>query len=279
MDTVISGVMAVAVYLMSSLRSGLMELLILSDPDDDLSIRSLISWLEDLWTSFGVFLLVLYWVIILAILAIILGLLWVGRKYAEHKEESSKIPCSNCNELIYACATACPSCSTEVKDPKDVGFFGQTVDRPAQAGLEHTLRLVSKRRCPKCATRITERGLPQECPTCHNQILGDSNTQNAYFTKVRNRLPKVLGITFLMSLVPIIGIIPGVIYYRLQLIAPFRAYIPAGKGFLLKWLVRILFLVMISMQWVPGLGGFVVPLMAIISYGIYSSYFKSMLSE
>lgn len=277
-DTVVSGIMAVAVYFLSSLRSGFMELLAMSDPDDEVGIRTLISWFEDLWASFGLFLLLIYPVIILTILAIILGLLWVARKYAEHKEESSKIACSNCNELIYACATACQSCGTEVQNPKDVGFFGQTVDRPAQPGLEHTLRLVSKRRCSKCATRITERGLPQECPTCHTNILGDPDTQNAYMTKVRNRLPKVLGITFLMSLVPVIGIIPGVIYYRLQLIAPFRAYIPAGKGFLLKWLVRILFLVLISLQLVPGLGGFMVPLMAIISYAIYSSYFKSMLS-
>ncbi len=278
-DVIVSGAMAVVVFFLSSLRSGFMELLAMSDPDDEVGIRTLISWFEDLWASFGLFLLLIYPVIILSILGVLLGLLWMARKYAEHKEESSKIRCSNCNELIYACATACPSCKTELQDTKDVGFFGQTVDRPAQAGLEHTLRLVSKRRCPKCATRITERGLPQECPTCQNQILGDVNTQNAYLTKVRNRLPKVLGITFLMSLVPVIGIIPGVIYYRLQLIAPFRAYIPPGRGFLLKWLVRILFLVLISLQLVPGLGGFMVPIMALISYGIYSSYFKSMLSE
>lgn len=279
LDAVISGTMAVVVYFFSSLRSGFMELLAMSDPDDEVGIRTLISWFEDLWASFGLFLLLIYPVIILTILAVIIGLLWVARKYAEHKEESSKVACPNCNELIYACATACHSCGSEVQNPKDVGFFGQTVDRPAQPGLEHTLRLVSKRRCSKCATRITERGLPQECPTCHTHILGDPDTQSAYMTKVRNRLPKVLGITFLMSLVPVIGIIPGVIYYRLQLIAPFRTYIPAGRGFLLKWLVRILFLVLISLQLVPGFGGFMVPLMAIISYAIYSSYFKSMLSE
>lgn len=279
LDMAVSAVFASAVFYFNTLRSGFMELLTMSDPDDDLGIRTLISWFEDLWSSFGIFLLILYPLLIIAILAILLGLLFAARKWAEYKEEKSKIPCSACGEIIYACATECPKCHAGVAQPKDVGFLTQTVNRPAQPGKEHELRLISKRRCPKCATRVTEKRLPQTCPACQHSILSDPADQNAYTAKVRNRLPKVLGITFLLSLVPVLGIIPGIIYYRIQLIAPFRAYIPASRGFVLRWLVRLLFLLLISLQLVPGLGGFMVPIMALLSYALYSGYFNKTVQE
>ena len=279
LDMTVGGVVAAVVFGISTLRSGLLELLILSDPDDDLGIRTLISWFEDLWASFGIFLLILYPLVMIAILGVVLGFLFAARKWAEYKEEKSKIPCQSCQQPIYACATECPNCHTAVPSPKDIGFFGQTVERAAQAGKEHELRMVSKRRCPKCATRVTKKRLPQPCPVCQHAILGDPADQAAYTGKVRNRLPKVLGITFLLSLVPVLGIIPGVIYYRIQLIAPFRSYIPASTGFLLKWVVRLLFILLISLQLVPGLGGFMVPLMALISYGLYSGYFSKTLRD
>ena len=278
-DMMLSGVIAGAVFFFNTLRSGFMEMLAFSDPDDDLGFRTLISWFEDLWSSFGLFLLLIYPFIILAILGTVLGLLYASRKYFEHKESSSKSECTTCHELMYACATSCWNCHSEQANVKDIGFFGQTVDRPAHPGKEHEFRLISKRRCSKCANRVTERKLPQTCSNCRNTILGNPDDRTAYFARVRNRLPKVLVITFLLSLIPMIGLIPGVIYYRIQLVAPFRAYIPGGRGLVLRWLVRIIFLLLISLQLIPGLGGFMIPIMAFISYSIYSAYFSSMLND
>ncbi len=279
LDMLVAGLVAGAVYFFNMLRSGFMNLLALSDPDDDLGVRTLISWFEDLWASIGIYLLILYPVIVVTILAIVLGLLYLVRKVAEYREERSRIKCTSCGEMIHACAASCPKCHSPNPNPKDIGFFTQTINRPARDGIDHELRLVSKRRCPKCATRIKNRKLPQICPTCKNTILGGKEEQNIYIGKVRNRLPKVLGVTFVLSLIPVIGIIPGIIYYRLQLIAPFRAYIPGGKGLALRWLIKILFLILITLQLVPGIGGFVVPVMALISYSIYSSYFKETLQD
>ena len=276
-DMVISAGLAGVVFFFNSLRSGFMDLLAVSDPDDDLGIRTLISWFEDLWASFGVFMLLIYPIIIITILGILLAFLYIIRKYAAYREERSREACSNCGEMIYGCATSCLKCHTPHPEPRDVGFFAQTVDRPAQPGKEHELRLVSKRRCPKCACRLKEKKLPQMCPDCKNTVLGESSDQAAYISKVQNRLPKVLGISFLMSLVPVIGIIPGIIYYRIQLIAPFRAYIPGTRGLVLRWLLKLVFLVLIILQITPVLGGVVVPLMALISYSVYSSYFRKSL--
>jgi Zn finger protein HypA/HybF involved in hydrogenase expression len=279
LDMILGGAVAAVVYFFSTLRAGFMEVLAMADPDDDLGVRGLISWFEDLWSSFGVFLLILYPLVIITILAVIIGFMVAARKRAEYKEEQSKVPCGSCGQKMYACAVECPHCHAPNPEIKDIGFLGQTVDRPAGPPADHSLRLVSKRRCSRCATRLKEKCLPQTCPECGHRILGEAARQEAYVSKVRERLPKVLGISFVLSLIPVLGVIPGIIYYRVQLIAPFRSYIPASRGFLIRWLLRLLFLFLISLQLVPGVGGLMVPIMALISYAVYSGYFRKTLSD
>ncbi len=89
----------------------------------------------------------------------------------------------------------------------------------------------------------------------------------------------MLGVSLLFSLVPVVGLIPGVIYYRLALVAPFRRYIPRGRTLLLRWGIWLLFLVLVLLQWVPLLGGLVVPTMALVSYKVYRTAFTAMVSE
>lgn len=277
LEMVVGGIVGGVVYFLTTLRSGFMEILMTADPDDDLGIRGLLSWFEDLLGSAGVFFLLLYPFFILAVLGLFFGTIYLARKRAERKEERSRVDCGSCGEKMYACAVECPHCHAPNPEIRDIGFLGQTVERPAGEAAHHRLRLVSKRRCSQCATRVKEKGLPQECPACGHLILGDKQDQEAYIGQVRQRLPKVLGISFLLSLVPVLGIIPGIIYYRVQLIAPFRGFIPASRGFLLRWLLRIVFLLLISLQLVPGLGGFMVPAMALLSYSLYAGYFRKTL--
>ena len=92
-------------------------------------------------------------------------------------------------------------------------------------------------------------------------------------------MPIALFVSFLFSLVPVVGLIPGVIYYRLALVAPFRRYIPRGRTLLLRWGIKLFFLILILIQWMPIIGWGVVPLMALINYKVYSSSFASMLKE
>jgi hypothetical protein len=63
----------------------------------------------------------------------------------------------------------------------------------------------------------------------------------------------------------------------MAIVAPFRRYIPLGKRLVLKWLIRLFFFFLIAIQWVPLLGGFVVPVMAIVNYGAYRSAFRAQL--
>ncbi len=71
-----------------------------------------------------------------------------------------------------------------------------------------------------------------------------------------------------------VGLIPGIIVYRYRLAGPFRRYLPLYQNLLTKILTQILFIVLISFQWVPGVGGFSVPAMALITYLAYSGAYR-----
>lgn len=85
----------------------------------------------------------------------------------------------------------------------------------------------------------------------------------------------MLGISALFSLVPVLGLIPGVIYYRIALVAPFIGYLPAGRSLLLKIFLKVTLLLLIALQIVPGAGIVAVPLMALLSHGVYRGAWRA----
>jgi len=278
-DAGIGAVVAGVIWTTAGLRNETMALFAEGDPDDDLGIQKLINWFEDIWASVGIFFFVLYPLAVVLLVGVFLGFLGLMRAFYAHREEKRKVPCPSCREMIYGSAPECPKCGTENPEPRQIGFFSQTTSKPVSEVRPHRLRLVTRRRCGHCATRLTERKLPQNCSGCGKEVLADATMRQRYLEMVSGRLPKVLGISFALSLIPAIGIIPGIIYYRLQLVAPFRAYLPMMRSFGLKWLLRLVFLLLISVQLVPGLGGIVVPIMALLSYSLYQRSFCTQLAE
>ena len=91
----------------------------------------LISWLEELWVVFGMFLLILFPIFMLGIIAIAIGLLMLAGWRLAALEESKRIPCVRCQTLIYPCAVACPKCQLPTTSPVAIGFLGQSKDYPA----------------------------------------------------------------------------------------------------------------------------------------------------
>ena len=273
-DTVFTAVIAGAAYIASRMRKSLLELLRTADEDDDLGIQNFISWVEDIWAAFGILALLLFPILMLIVNGIALGLLFLAQKYATYREEKSKVDCTQCGESVYRSAMACPHCGEKREHPSRVGTLGQSKKEPEKDLETHPYNLVAKKRCPVCATRFKNRTVNQNCDACGHQLLAEKEFARNYLHRIRKRVPGVCGISFLFSLIPIIGLIPGVIYYRLRLVGPFRQYIPLSQSFILKWLIRLLFLLLISLQWIPGLGGFVIPVMALISYSVFSAQFR-----
>jgi hypothetical protein len=81
---------------------------------------------------------------------------------------------------------------------------------------------------------------------------------------------------FLLGLVPVLGVIPGVILYRLAIVAPFRRPIPPGRNFRLRWSIRLVSLVLVAFQWVALLGGPLLPMRALVNYRAYRSVYRRL---
>ena len=278
-DTLPALLIGLGVLWLGTLRSGALSILTDADEDDDIGVQGLFSWAEDVWAFFGPVLLLLFPIVMLVLIGIVAGLLAVLRRRAEAKEERSKVACANCGEMIYGAAVRCFACQTPTAQPRALSFFGKSLDEPAGNTVSHPYKLVEKKRCPVCATCFEKRALHQTCAACGHELFADRAFADAYLARSDMRLPVVLAVSALFSAVPVVGLIPGVIYYRMTLIAPLRRYIPRGRTILLKWGVRILFFFLIMFQWVPVAGALVVPVMAMINYSVYRSAFRAMLDH
>jgi hypothetical protein len=57
---------------------------------------------------------------------------------------------------------------------------------------------------------------------CDHRLMDDPDFARHYVGFLDRRVPWVLFIGFLLGPIPVLGMIPGVIYYRLTNVAPFR---------------------------------------------------------
>ena len=278
-DGVLATVTGAFTWVLASLRGAILGLFREGDEDDDAGVQGLLSWAEDLWAAFGPLLLVLFPIMMAALVGLVTLMLYGLRKRAEAKEDASRVPCSSCGQPVYRCAVRCGACQHPVDAPRDVGFFGTTIDRAVPDAARQPYRLAEKKRCPVCATRLPERVPRQRCPACAHELFSDPEFLERYLADVKARLPFALLLCAVLSLVPVAGLLPGVIYYRVALVAPFRRYLPTGKALVLKWGVRILFLVLVAIQWIPAVGGIVVPTMALVNYFAWRAVFESVARE
>ncbi len=272
-DAVISAVVATLVWFSATLRNATMNFLYEIDEEDDLGIQSFISWLEDGWSFLAVFLFFIYPLLVTILVFIIIGFFLILRAYLRHKEEKRKVFCTNCGTSIYSSALDCPSCKINVLDPKDIGIFGTAIENSITDRSLHALRLTEKHRCPSCATRLKKRSVRQTCDACGHSIFKTIEIRQAYLKLIKDRLYTTIPVITALSFIPIVGIIPGIIFYRFRLVTPFKAYIPARQGIVLKVFTKTISLFLMGLQVVPVVGGATLPIMAILNYKVYRRYF------
>ena len=136
---------------------------------------------------------------------------------------------------------------------------------------DHRLRLVANKRCPSCASRLVEKRVGQCCPQCATAVFADSAALHGYLASLGSRLPKTLAICLGLSSIPLVGLIPGILYYRVSLISSLRHYVPGAAGFGVRWLVRMLNLFLLLPQVVPVVGAVTLPLMCWLNFRVFSA--------
>lgn len=238
------------------------------------AVDHLLSWAEDGWAAFGPVILVLFPILMLALTGLAVAALYGIRRRLARGEANRRVPCPNCDSPVYPCAVACQTCRRPVDRPAAVGFLGLSKPYPAADVAAQPFALAERLRCPVCAAHLRG-GRPRPCPACGDDRRADPAFAAGYVGHVARRLPQVLVVTFLVGLVPVVGLVAGVVYYRAVLVLPLAEHLPAGRRFWLRWGVRALFLVLAVCQVTPVLGGFVVPVMAAVSFAAYRRAYLS----
>ncbi len=270
----VSALTAGLTFLLGWMRSAALGFLIDMDEEDDLGLRRLTGWAEDGWILFGVSM----WFIapILALLAAAAAaLVMVGARFwLKRLDEKAKEPCPHCDAKNYRSAPACRQCGKDLPTPAKVGLFGQPKREPAADRDRHKLALLAKKRCAVCATRLPRKTIRQDCAACGSQMFPSDEWAARHLAETAGRLGRTLGVVALFGLIPVFGIIPAVIYYRIGLIAGLRGYVPIGAGCLIRWLARLVKLLLLLAQPVPLLGAVVLPLRCWIDYSLYRAAFQ-----
>ena len=270
-------VMAVAAgtFFATQARGVILGPLVDADEDDDLGLQKLLRWAGDLWGTLRPVALIVFPLLTLFVFGLAIVLLVLIERRAESCGERMKVACVNCGALIHASALACPKCHAPVKGPRDVGLLGRPKETPADiSSLPY--RLVAVRRCPVCATRFDRRAVKQTCGSCGHRLMDDPSFAGGYIASIDRRVPLACVVCLVLGLIPVLGVIPGVIYYRLAIVAPFRRYIPPGQGLVLRWGVRLAVVILVAFQWVPVAGGLALPAMALINYVAYRTAYRRL---
>ena len=104
--------------------------------------------------------------------------------------------------------------------------------------------------------------------------MSDREFANAYIGHVTGRYLVVFAVCLLLSAIPLIGLIPGVIMYRMTLVAPFRRCMLPGIRLRLKRIVGLAFFALAIFQVIPLVGIIVVPLLATVNFLVHRTAYK-----
>lgn len=264
-----SALVGAGTWALAAARRGLLEHVLDIDEDDDIGLWSALGWAESASTFLGLLFLVIFPVAALVLSALTALGIWVARRRAQRAEEASKVGCATCGARIYPHATRCFACRAEVAAPRAVGVFGQPRDKPAPDRELQRFELVSRKRCPDCATRLKQRAVRQRCPACGRTTFATREELDRYLEAIAARVPRALAICAAFGAIPLIGVVPGVLYYRLNLVSGLRGYIPPLRGCTTRLVVRTFHFTVIALQPIPIVGALVLPGMAWSTYAIY----------
>lgn len=263
-----------AVYVAAMMRASILGTIFEIDEDDDAGVQGLLSWVEDAWSALGIVAAFLFPVLMLVLAGLGVLALWLARRFLQKREAKRRIACPACAAEMSAAAPHCPSCGVANASAMAVTWLG--VAGRSLAGEDQPHRLEQFRRCRRCAERLEKRAVVQPCPSCGTVSMDTPEILASYDAWVRRRVPVVLVVTTLLSLVPVLGLIPAVIYSRLSIVAPYRRSIPRVRSFLIRVALRVLLLVAIAIQFIPFVGAIGIPLSAFASHAVYRSAFLKL---
>lgn len=259
------------IWFLAKVRGTIFAVLADIDPEDDVGFQKIVLWLEDIIGGFTLFLVVALPLFGIAVLITSAVTLFILKAFFIKMDERKKVSCPKCKTMVYPCGTKCYHCGNKVVHVRNVGFLGSIKSTVTENLQEHKQNMRVWKRCFSCGSRLKGNSLNQQCHRCKTIPFANHNDVSEYRAYLRRRMPRVVFITFLLSLVPVFGLIPGIIYYRSTLITPIKGYISKSRNFMIKWGMRVINLILICLQVIPIIGAVTLPIMCYLNYLAYDT--------
>jgi hypothetical protein len=257
---------ALATFWLAILRKRALSFLMDADDEDDLGLQGALRWVESAFVVGGIAALAVFPALAIVLMATTAASLLGVERWTSHRETSLLTPCGSCGLEVHPSAPTCSGCQV-AREPVGISALGQPLDRPA--GPRHAERLLAGKRCPHCAVKLESNRLSQTCAACGHAAFASQEDVDRYITAAQWQLPKTLLVCALFGAVPLIGLIPGIIYYRLSVLSGLRRYLPMGSGIATRWLSRFLTIGLLAFQWVPILGAAMLPILCLANFALY----------
>lgn len=247
-------VCTMGVFGLTVFRQQIVEFLTDIDSDGDLGLKKLISYIEDSWVLFGLFLLLVAGFLQIIVFAVVLGWLYLMKKRGEKKRENQKVSCSKCQTKIHPIAPYCKNCGAAQNDIKKIGFVGQNTSKSVTNTKRHQLTLLTYRRCPHCAEKLESGRKNQKCKSCGTEIFHpEQEKEFVQFLDKRYGILVVLSVG--LGFIPIVGIVISVLLGNLLLVAPYKKYMPLKDVFLTKIFIKIILIIILAFGGLGVFGG------------------------
>lgn len=248
------------VLVLAQLRQAALRFVRDVDADDSLGLLWLWAWWEDAWVAGGLLFAALAPLAALVLFLVTTGALVLAGRYGQRHGTPARVDCATCGHLLHPCAPSCSACGA-ARAAQAISVLGTPAARPA--GPDHPMALLARHRCPTCAERVSAGA----CPSCRRGVPSPAEAE-ALVRYLDRRLPRALGIAFACGLVPVLGIVPAVLFGRLSVTGGLLVWTPLGQRVAVRWLARGATVALVLLQPIPVLGAFAVPAIVLVRYAL-----------
>lgn len=260
------------------------------DEEDDLSLRTVLSFIEDIWALAAIPALLFIPPLTICMVILLFGFAALFKFIMYRLEQDSRRPCTACGEPMLPPAVRCPKCKA-ARPPQRLltwaVMFGRSIDNPEDpiandAKHQHMLRLLAARRCPACAEKIKPQTFAEKgCGKCGFTFEepGFETWYKEYRVAVINRAFRLLVPLMLISWAPVLGVAVAIVSIKLWISSPLRVFLGRTSRFALKWGLRLITLIIILAGSLPLVSIVAVPVLMCIHITAYGLLAKRSIAR
>lgn len=259
-------VAVVATFFLSFEWSRFRAQLLVFDPGGGLSLATLLGAAEVIFTIAAALLAVFFPRVSLGLAGVAVCAAVVASIMRRWWERSAEVDCEQCHAKVHACAFVCGGCGHLREAPRNALWTGRPGSAPLTSPEHQRMSLTAAGRCARCATPCPG-DILATCPRCHAPRLSKEEAARV-LRDIDLRLPVTLGVCAAMSVVPVLGLLVGGLYFRLSRNGALGRYASLKRRLGSRVVMLLATIGLALLQSVPVVGIVSLPALAALQYAM-----------